>query len=176
MSANKSVGLFIVTKLPNDDLVALLQARGRWNFETDKLETYPGCCQATASGGVGENESYEEAARREAYEELGPTFSVLVLEAFKRGDVYTLPIVKEGVQNYALLVEYVATKKIALHPSSGGLRSIRLGWTMTIDERVSPVVKDEHRVAGPAGSTRIIMFSDAIASLKDTEQIYIKQR
>ncbi|MBI2024888.1 MAG: hypothetical protein HYT03_02280 [Candidatus Harrisonbacteria bacterium] len=71
MGQKRSVGLVVVTDIPNMGRVAVLNRRGDFNYETMKPESYPGGCQVTVHGKAEENEEITEALKREELEELG---------------------------------------------------------------------------------------------------------
>ncbi|MEI7709627.1 MAG: NUDIX hydrolase [bacterium] len=67
----KSVGLQLLSKNTNGELVAILQVRAKWNAEKNAPETFPGACQVTVHGKLEEGEDFIEALLREVAEELG---------------------------------------------------------------------------------------------------------
>jgi hypothetical protein len=107
----------------------LLQCRGEWDYEKNRPESYPGCVQATASGGLEPEDADADAAmRRETRQELGDAFADLVFaetsaplhewhcDERERHATFYLATVPEG-----------ALALIRLHPSSGGLVRVRPG-------------------------------------------------
>ena len=120
-----SVGLVVVTHDLNGNLVAVLQRRGPYNHEKAWVrENYPGGCQVTVHGGVGEDETVDRALFRETVEELGPTFAHKCLncghplggltQVFNDGEVLT----------FARYVDRGELSHIRWGPSSGGIEFV----------------------------------------------------
>ncbi len=124
----RSVGLVVLTDLPERGRVAALQVRGEWNFEKMKPESWPGACQVTVHGKVEEcDKNWEDALFREASEEMEGGVSSAVYLA--RGNNYLRPISQEieageEVRTYALLLNPKDFESVRLHVSSGGIRFV----------------------------------------------------
>lgn len=125
-------GLLLMTNHPQKGLVAVLQRRGVYNFETGTAESFPGLCQVTAIGGAN-GDGYEEirfpiaTILRETREELGreilsasPHLEVL-LSSINDTTVYERNDDRIRKVILAVAVPYEHISLIRLHPSSGGL-------------------------------------------------------
>lgn len=81
------VGILVMTKLKleensPEELVALLQRRGKINTENDngfKWQSFAGLCEVTSYGKADTGETPEEALKREMTEELGPKATEIIL-------------------------------------------------------------------------------------------------
>ncbi len=119
----RSVGIIVITKLPGGEFAAVLQRRGVFNFEKMKRESFPGCCQVTAHGGLKDDEDFGPGIIRESTEELGKIFTELYIQngalasiGFKRDE--------EGgkeVLTFWLFANFEHIKEIRLSPESGGI-------------------------------------------------------
>lgn len=118
------VGLLILTDVPKNGRVAVMQVRGKYNSEEKRPQYYAGGCQATVYGGIKKGESSRRALIRETREELGAAFAQIVknlklikVSGFSRGN-------ENGIL-YAARVPANVLKKIRLGQDSAGLRLIK---------------------------------------------------
>lgn len=114
----KSVGIIVITKLPDGEFAAVLQRRGVFNFEKIKRESYPGCCQVTAHGGLKEGEDFQQGLVRESKEELGPEFTNITKGLLKL--IHDKTDEKEVI-TYGTFVAWERVQQIRLSPESGGI-------------------------------------------------------
>jgi len=152
----KSVGLVVLTEIPEMGLVAVLQERGRFNTGKMKPESWPGGCQVTAHGKVRKGEKCVQALLREVGEELGRTASqfirncindLVVVSHFQKTD--------KEVVTYAVKLEPSFLKRIRLGSDSGGLRYVQqkdINNTICLDS--------SNRTAGILYRPTIGMFPD----------------
>ena len=122
MAVKESVGLVVLVGSDvRSDMRAVLQVRGVWNPEKGKLESYAGGCQVTVHGKVEEGENKFEALVREAREELGSDFALVLKSIIVNAG--SLPIVAEsiekGVVTYAVRLPLEILDAIRLNPFSG---------------------------------------------------------
>ncbi len=129
----RRIAALIVMSRDAQGLFALLQKRGEWDYEKRQPESYPGGCQATASGGMEEEDDGDPEAtmRREVWQELGGTFASLVISA-KPEFLASIPMpnMNRRATFYWVEMPEEDLAKIALHPSSGGLVRFRQGMEM----------------------------------------------
>ncbi|WKZ26684.1 MAG: NUDIX domain-containing protein [Candidatus Paceibacterota bacterium] len=125
----RSVGLVVLTKVPEVGVVAVLQRRGKFNPEKladGKIkESYPGGCQVTCHGRVELGDDDEEAALlREAQEELGLEAAHKLLVQ-NRGRLVKLVEHRGDTEDATTFGIFMPDpdflKLIHLGPSSGGL-------------------------------------------------------
>jgi hypothetical protein len=131
--AKTFVGILVMTKIKTEEnspeeLVALLQRRGKINTENDdgfKWQSFTGLCEITSYGKAGENESPEEALKREMIEELGSKATETILN---------LPITKlyekaeddgDKVFIWTTLCDKNILKEIKLDISTGGIEILK---------------------------------------------------
>ena len=165
----RSVGLILVTKIPAEDgsekPAAVLHRRGIWNFEDPsgiKRESYPGCCQVTAHGGLKDNESFLDGLNREVEEELGTEFgNIFDLDLF---ELVHVDSEKKEVCTYGAIVTIERIKKIRLAPESGGLDFI---FESQLDGLSAPtIIDDSFKKVGCPPSLRA-MFADEIKAVRE---------
>jgi len=132
--AERSVGLIVMTEIPERGLVAVLRERGRFNFEEMKREKFPGGYQVTAHGKLKRGESLPQALLREVGEELGPRIRRWLKANLERGrtgkpfltEVYNGRVSEDkDVVTYAASMPAERLHDILLESSSGGLLLLR---------------------------------------------------
>jgi len=167
------------------ELTAVLQERGRHNFETGEQESWLGLCQLTAHGGVEPDEDDRDALWREISEELGQKLLESVF-VWQEGPpissyVFTDAVVKVGqaetsgkvINHYAIKVSPKELGSIQLHSSSGGLRLVRQKEVGNILDACNP--KNGITKVGGVDSRRVIaMFPDEIEALKAAFKLFGK--
>jgi hypothetical protein len=130
----RSVGLILLTYL-DDKLTAVLHARGVFNPETMKAESWPGACQVTTHGRYEDVDQGNPIAAlvREATDELGDAIALLIRERF--ADLHQAGYKKdeqEEATTYSLLLpDPRFLKYVRLPAETGGLRFAHWG-----DERL----------------------------------------
>jgi hypothetical protein len=119
------VGLLVIMKNKKGERVAILQVRGIYNSEENRLQHYAGGCQPTVYGGVKDGETEMEALLRESIEELGVEFAKLIAgkELKKVGEFKN--DMKNGVF-YTVELPQSFLKIVSLGPDSSGLRPVSL--------------------------------------------------
>lgn len=168
MSIEQSVGLVVLVNMPDLGLVALLQRRGKRNYEEGgKRESWPGGCQVTVHGKLkAEDEnSFLAALVREAKEELGPVAAKMILDqAAVSGclvQVYQLNEEKKQVVTYALRMDPAFIKQIRFSPSTGGLELISRKEAKGIMN-----LRSFRKEDGVRDSAVIVMFPDERVALE----------
>lgn len=132
MSKKESVGLIVMADFEPFGACALLQERGRFDFEKMRPQSWPGGCQATVHGKVEEGENFESALRREIQEELG--IHSLFFEGQYQNDfpfelIHISDTLENRVQTYMTFIFLdrfltLVQNLIRLEPSSGGIRIV----------------------------------------------------
>jgi hypothetical protein len=117
----KSVGIIVITRIPNGELAAVLQRRGVFNFEKTKRESYPGCSQVTAHGGLKEGEGFYDGLIRESLEELGEEFVQLAKNDTELFELVHDNDTEKEVITFGAFVAWERIKSIRLLPESGGI-------------------------------------------------------
>lgn len=123
-----SVGLIVLTGIPEMGVVAVLQRRGEFDHEKMKRESYPGACQVTCYGKMKEKDWGDpiSALQREADEELGSgVFSLFFRDHLE--ELVRVETEKKSVITFGVLCmdgeELLST--IRLNASSGGLSFLK---------------------------------------------------
>lgn len=162
MNIEQSVGLVVLVDMPGLGLVALLQRRGKRDYEAGgKPESWSGGCQVTVHGKLEvEDENNSLAALvREAKEELGPVAAKMIFDqAIVHGrlvQVYQLQEREKYVVTYALQMDPSFIGRIRFSPSAGGLELILKKQVDGILDLRSFIKED-----GVRDSTVIAMFPD----------------
>lgn len=162
----RSVGLVVLTEIPNIGVVALLRRRGKVNPEKEDFrESYPGGCQVTCHGRAEEGESFENALFREMREEVGfhlvdfPVRHQLVVLVDNPGE-------KEDVITYGAMIPwgdmiYALRSRIRLESSSGGLEFLLQSEVDNIQN-----LRDFDKRAGVTDLNVIAMFEDEIEAVR----------
>ncbi|MDO8467129.1 MAG: NUDIX domain-containing protein [bacterium] len=166
MPEKRSVGLIVFMHLPPDGLVAILQKRGEINDENLIPESYPGGSQLTVWGGVKDEETYEEALRREIGEEAGWVWLADFFIARNEG--------KRIIHLENPSVTGGNTSAWAVHFPVDSLKTLRLnaatGGPIKVTEKQLPLIQDlkanYKRDSGVLNRAIIAMFSDSKEILK----------
>jgi len=157
---DKSVGLIVLTEIPELGMVALLRERGYLNLEKMAPESWPGLCQVTVHGRLEDDETFFDALLRETCEELGQDFafylSGLIAQDPKklREVLHTYDGGKEVI-TLCICVELWMAKKIRLAPDSGALRPVNKGKAEEIVDTIGFKKKE-----GVPTRITIAMFPD----------------
>lgn len=158
----KTVGLIILTNIPGPvGKVAILQTRGKFNYEKRQPETYIGATQISVHGSIEENESEYEALVRETKEEFGTEIAAEIEN--KKDELVELNKAENNAVlnvNFGIVLPNECLQKIKLHPSSGGLKLLPIEKIGSISE-----LKTSDRGKVIDGKT-IAMFPDDIEALK----------
>lgn len=117
----KVVGLLLTFKEGND-FKAMLQIRGKFDYEKNCPELWPGICQLTVTGMLEKNEDFKNALLRETEEELqSEEISKYVEEnidqMFVLNDIKTK---EKHTINYTMSAPKELIEKINWHKSSSG--------------------------------------------------------
>ncbi len=129
----KIVGLLIVTNLLDKGKVALLQRRGKYDFEKMKDETWPGACQVTAIGRASDPKEYaSNVLYNEIKGEIGQYIADLVAASKNKVEEQKLfdgKAIRNGkekeIKIYGFGMRWPEVKKlIKLHLSTGGLEYV----------------------------------------------------
>jgi hypothetical protein len=150
----RGVGLLIFTNLPGLGLVAILQARGTYDPEEKRPQSFPGTCQVTCHGDLENDENAMDGLFRECSEELGQTAAqhLLALKSSLR-ELTHLKTDKKDMLTFGLHIPDPSF--LTLIPGSGtaGYRYVTHGHAI-VD------ITTEHRDSGVADLTVTAMFRD----------------
>ncbi|MFQ5661683.1 MAG: hypothetical protein ACE5F2_00310 [Candidatus Paceibacteria bacterium] len=163
MNKKKTVGLIILTNIPDPvGTVAILQTRGKFNYEKRQPETYTGATQISVHGSLNENEGEFEALEREAREELGDEIAQAI-ESKKDKLIELNRVEKDNLLNvnFGIVLPHEYLQKVKLHPSSGGLKLLPKSKIKEISE-----LKESDRESGIQDGKQIAMFPDDIEAVK----------
>lgn len=163
---DKSVGLVVLTDIPEIGLVAVLRERGFFNFEEMAFESWPGACQVTVHGRLKEGEDFITALLREMTEELGNDFAfdittLLATKLMVFGKIMHIQGEKEII-TYAVKVDPLLLRKIRLATDSGAIRFV----TLEQSPKIADISSFDKRT-GVQDRRIIAMFADekdAVAS------------
>lgn len=150
-------------------LRAVLQARGYFDPEKMKPESWPGGCQVTAHGGVKAGERIPTALCREVAEELGPAAMEIALKSGNYVGCVRTVSVMEGESETAITLAVRLTvgaserflKALRLGPASGGIRLVS-------QEEVERIVnlRDFSKEAGVRDRQTVAMFPDEAEAVR----------
>lgn len=152
------VGLLIVTRTKEGELVAVLQRRGPNNHEKDwERESFSGGCQLTAAGRVNENESPGYALLREIEEELGKDIQEKIAVGFCNSSQCQRVFGDDTGEKYtiAMLVSRDVLDLIRWHPSTGGLVFVDAEGASKIQN-----LRDFDKMVGVTDLNVVAMFPD----------------
>ncbi|HJO89638.1 MAG: NUDIX domain-containing protein [Candidatus Pacebacteria bacterium] len=163
MKIKKTIGLIILTNIPDPvGAVAILQTRGKFNYEKRTPETYTSAMQISVHGSIEEDESEFEALIRETKEELGEEIAQEIEGRY--GELIELNrIEKDSLSNvnFGIVLPHEFLQKVKLHPSSGGLKLLPKEKVEEITE-----LKKSDREHGIQDGKKIAMFPDDIEAVK----------
>ncbi|HCC59897.1 MAG: hypothetical protein A2601_01835 [Candidatus Staskawiczbacteria bacterium RIFOXYD1_FULL_37_73] len=167
----KSVGLVLVTEVPDLGVAAVLRERGFWNFEETDYQSWPGVCQVTVLGKLGPNETFLLALRCETEEELGTRF----LNAFWPGHKDLVEVFHEKTEEkevviFSAKVDFYMLNLIRLEPSTGSIRfltqcGLDYVWDFRNFSKKAQIVPDR---------TMIAMFPDEAEAVKKAFKHFLK--
>jgi hypothetical protein len=165
----RSVGLILLTKI-NGQLTAVLHARGTFNVQTLKPESWPGVTQVTCHGRLKDGEEWTAALYREASEELGK-----YMEEVVRHHADDLKLVHhqtqgaEEVQTFALyLLNPAFLKFFRLPGDTGGLRYAVPGDKRLCDVQAKGCTKEN----GVVDVNVLAMFPDELAAVQKAFELF----
>jgi len=160
----KSVGLLVMTRLPDyREKVAILHRRGVLN-ENLRLQSWAGGFQVTATGKVEEGEKEKQCLYREIGEEIGKALYP------QNGKLVELFRNEERVI-YGIYQDKVWVKNSRLSLASGGL--------VPVTKEVLPRIKnllDFSKETGVKDRDVIAMFPDEITALKRAFKKIVRSR
>ena len=163
----KSVGVQLLSKNTNGELVAILQVRAKWNAEKNAPESWPGACQVTAHGKLEEGEDFLQALLRETREELGEEIVPIIKSLSDSGELkelsnYDTPE-KQIITYGAIVVEDVLKTLLEKEKtdSFGGFKLIKYNEV----EKILDIQKFDKTI-GVAEENIIAMFLDEAETVK----------
>ncbi len=163
----KSVGVQLLSKNTNGELVAILQVRAKWNAEKNAPESWPGACQVTAHGKLEEDEDFRQALFREVGEELGNEIVPVMQKLSDSGELkelsnYDTPE-KQIITYGAIVVEDVLKTLLEKEKtdSFGGFKLIKYNEV----EKILDIQKFDKTI-GVAEENIIAMFLDEAETVK----------
>lgn len=123
----RTVGLAILTIIPELGECAVLQRRGSWDFENNREQPWPGGCRLPILFSTFEENDLIRTFRRKSAEEFGEAFySFLKSNTIHHKLVYQVKKDDNPLfMIFATAFPYEYLKLIRLQPSSGGLIFIR---------------------------------------------------
>jgi hypothetical protein len=163
MKKKRTVGFIILTNIPDPvGTVAILQTRGKFNYEKRSSETYAGATQISVHGSIEGDESEFEALVRETREELGEEFANLVqgrsLDLIKLNGIENENI---SIVNFDFRIAEKDLEKIKLDERTvAKIRLITKNDIVNIRE-----LKPSERLTG-IDKNEIAMFPDDIEAVK----------
>lgn len=185
-----AAGIWLLTELPGQGLVALAQRRGTFNHEVlednnkpveditadDYVESRPGGLQPTAWGGLRKNETALGAVAREVKEELGKVLREWLEERLSNQEteiplVYQQDNENKMVVTYAAKIPWQLIPEIQLGPSSGGLERITPKDIDSIEN-----LNDFDKTRGVVDHRVLAMFPDAKEALIEAFKIFSNSR
>jgi len=166
----KSVGLVLITEVPDLGVAAVLRERGFWNFEEMKFESWPGACQVTVHGKLGPNETFMQAIRCEIEEELGTRFLNAFWPGFKSlVEVSHEKTEEKEVVTLATKVDFYMLNLIRLDPSAGSIRFLTPCELDCVQD-----VRNFSKNQGVPDRTIIAMFPDEAEAVKKAFKHFLK--
>lgn len=123
----RTVGLVILTIIPELGECAVLQRRGSWDFENNREQPWPGGCRLPILYGAFEEDHLLGTLRRKSAEEFGEAFSFF-LTSNSIFYEFVYQVKKDDKPLFTIFAgafSYEYLKLIRLQPSSGGLMFIR---------------------------------------------------
>ena len=167
VTKKKSVGVQLLSKNTNGELVAILQVRAKWNAEKNAPESWPGACQVTAHGKLEEGEDFLQALLREVKEELGEEIVPIIKRLSDSGELkelsnYDTPE-KQIITYGAIVVEDVLKTLLEKEKtdSFGGFKLIKYNEV----EKILDIQKFDKTI-GVAEENIIAMFLDEAETVK----------
>ena len=167
VTKKKSVGVQLLSKNTNGELVAILQVRAKWNAEKNAPESWPGACQVTAHGKLEEDEDFRQALFREVGEELGNEIVPVMQKLSDSGELkelsnYDTPE-KQIITYGAIVVEDVLKTLLEKEKtdSFGGFKLIKYNEV----EKILDIQKFDKTI-GVAEENIIAMFLDEAETVK----------
>ncbi len=127
----KAVGIQLLGKNTNGELVAILQVRAKWNTEKNAPESWPGACQVTVHGKLEKGEDFMQALLREVAEELDEEIASIVQKLSKDGKLKELinyDISEKQIITYGAIVSEDVLQTLVKKEKSdsfGGFRIIK---------------------------------------------------
>lgn len=164
-----AASLILFTKIPHRGLVAILNKRGSFNYESFKPESYPGFYEPTISGGIESQEHLIEGLLREAEEEMGSEATKLITHyASQLHHVAHRETEKISAYTYALFIPHLPLAILKPSRSSAGIRPI----TEKETKEIKGILSGEYDKRLPPPDGQLWMLSDSLEGLKRAFELY----
>ena len=158
----KSVGIQLLSKDQNGELVAILKVRSKWNAEKNAPESWPGACQVTAHGKLEAGEDFMQALLREVGEELGEKL-VPVIKKLSENDnlkeLVNLETNEKHVITYGAVIEPDVFNMLLNKEKTDSFGGFKIIKQSNIEKIVD--LKKLNRETGVTDENVIAMFPDA---------------
>lgn len=154
--SEKTVGLIILTEIPDKGLVAVLRVNGFYNLNTTSPEPWPGGCRVTVYGELSNGETFLLGLRCEIEEEFGHVFINEFWPKFRNSLVEVSRVKKQDreIVTFAVKIDRFLLASARLKPN-GGIRFLMPCSIYSVrDIRTYP------RQVGIFDRSVIAMFSD----------------
>lgn len=175
-----SISLVVLTDVPDMGRVAILQRRGKLNYEKREPESWPDGCQVTTHGKVQEDEELWLAMYRELSEELGSSaysfirsYGRLFSDAMiKEREVWRIEDDKKLVITYAVLVPSQVIKLIESFLKTLG--SYSGGITLVSEDQIDGIqdLNNFDKKFGVTNRQVIAMFPDEKEAVKKAFEMF----
>ena len=121
--SEKSVGLIILTEIPDKGLVAVLRENGFYNLNTMSPEPWPGGCRFTIYGELSNGETFLSGLRCEIEEEFGHVFINEFWPKFRNSSIEVSRTKKQDreIVIFAVKIDRFLLASARLQPN-GGIR------------------------------------------------------
>lgn len=163
----EAVGVQVLGKGEDGELVAVLQVRAKWNAEKNTPESWAGACQVTAHGKCEEGEDFIQALFREITEELDNEIAVVVKKLYESGKVIEL-INKEDFEKhiitYGAVVEENVLQNLMKKERSNSFGGFKIIKRDDIEKIID--IKTIDKTTGVTDENTIAMFPDQKEALR----------
>ncbi|MEI8175029.1 MAG: NUDIX domain-containing protein [bacterium] len=163
----KSVGIQLIGRKKNGQIIAILQVRAKWNSEKNSPESFPGACQVSVHGGLEEGEDFIQALLREVGEELGKDIIPAIKKLSDNNQLVELINLEKSnkhVITYGALIEQEIYQKLLEKTKSNSFGGFRIIKSDEVDKIVD--IKTFDKTIGITDEKVIAMFPDEKEALK----------
>lgn len=161
----KAVGIQLMGRDADGELLAILQVRAKWNAEKNAPESWPGACQVTAHGKLEKGENFIQGLLREVEEELGgEAASALHAQIENLKELRNVDTPEKHIITYGLVLEEGVLRNMLARAKSSTFGGFQIIRESDIDKIIDIQKIDKEK--GVTEKNVIAMFPDEKEAVK----------